>query len=176
MQLVAGDTRDVAHPAPGPDDFVTGRDSMPMRSHFTQVQRWMRDAGPQACVRPAAIVMGHPLCQHTPKMALIERDHEVQTLAPNAPDQPFAMGVWLRRPHRRVQYLQAHRPRRSVDAFGIDAVAIMDDESVQLIAGRDHPDCCEVHAAVGCSVTFQCRIRRLPSSKTTTRRTLGTSR
>src|SRR5262245_58922724 len=28
-------------------------------------------------------------------------------------------------------------------------------------------NCCAVHSAVGCSVTFQCKMRRLPTSRTT---------
>src|SRR5713226_3621313 len=102
---------------------------MPVWSQSTPIQRRIRNARSQACVRPAAILMCHPLAQRAPKMALIERDHEIQTLATDCPDQAFAMGIRLRRPNWRSQNPQAHRPQRLVDAFGIDAVAIMDDKS-----------------------------------------------
>ena len=96
---------------------MTGGDSMAVRSDFTPIRRRIRKAGSQARVRPALVVVRHSLGQHVPKMSLIERDHEVQTLAPDCPDQAFAMGIRLRSPNWPFENPQAHRLQRLVDAF-----------------------------------------------------------
>ena len=42
-----------------PAYFVTGGDSMAVRSHFTPIRRRIRKAGSQARVRPALVVVRH---------------------------------------------------------------------------------------------------------------------
>jgi hypothetical protein len=114
MQLVAVGTRDAALPAPGflsPHD-AQGFGALVIPHHSSPTV----DPGcrPQACVWAAMIVVHDPLGQHTPKMPFTERDHEVQTLAPNCSDQPFAVGILLRRPNRRFQYPITHPTSRTL--------------------------------------------------------------
>jgi len=51
----------------------------------------------------AVIVVGDPRAEELSEMPLIERDHEIQALAADRADQPFAERIRLRRPHRRFQ-------------------------------------------------------------------------
>ena len=59
--------------------------------------RRIGNAWPQARVRAAAIVVSDPLPEQTPHMALIQRNHEIQTLTADRADQrsqnAFACGA-----------------------------------------------------------------------------------
>jgi len=44
-----------------------------------------------------------PLPKQTPHVALIQRNHEIQTLSADRADQAFAEGVRLRRQNRRLE-------------------------------------------------------------------------
>ena len=90
-------------------------------------------------MRPSPIVMGDPLTKDGPQLALVQRNHEVQTLAPYGAHQPFAEGVGRRRTHRRFDRGQSHRGHGSIDPFGVNRVSIVDHESVRLVPGNDHP-------------------------------------
>ena len=78
--------------------------------------------------------MGDPFLKDSAKMPFIEWKQPIQTLSANRADQPFAMSVALRCPHGRLENRQTHGRHGGIDAFGIDAVAVMDDPSVGLIA------------------------------------------
>ena len=43
------------------------------------------------------IIVSHPGAQGRPQVALVQRDHEVQTLPSQRSDQSFAVGIRLRR-------------------------------------------------------------------------------
>ena len=100
-------------------------------------------------------------------MSLVDGDEPVETLAAHRTDQSFTEGVRLRRPHRRLEHVPAHRHDRSVHAGRIDAVPIVEDEPVDVSGVITMRNCWMVHSAVGCSVTFQWTIRRVPTSRTT---------
>ena len=57
----------------------------------------------------------------------------IETLAPCCPDDAFTMRVRLRRTHRRLQYLERHRPKGLVHGWREDAIAIMDQEAIGAI-------------------------------------------
>jgi len=94
-------------------DFISLGQSMPVhRSQpgqgpilITMMIRWQ--SWPQAHVWAAFVVMANPFFQHRSQMTFAERNQKVQTLAPNRPHQPFAVGVGLRRPNRRPQHPEA---------------------------------------------------------------------
>jgi hypothetical protein len=68
------------------------------------------------------------------RVALVQRDHEIKTLAPNRADQPLAERVGLRRPHRRSEDCQSHRGNSAINALRVNAVVIVHYESMRLIA------------------------------------------
>ena len=68
---------------------------------------------------------------------------------PDRADQAFAERVRLRRPHRRLEDGQAHRRDRPFDTLGVNAVVVMDDKSMRLIADATIRNCWMVHSAVG---------------------------
>src|SRR3954469_12338891 len=116
---------------------------------------------------PAAVVVTDPLPKNGANMPLAHRDHEVQAFAPDGADDAFAEGIRLWNAHRCFQDRQPHRLKRAVNPFRVDRVVIVDHESILLVAWADHPKWLGSRDAVGCAVTFQCRIRRVPTSRTT---------
>jgi hypothetical protein len=62
---------------------------------------------------------------------------------------------------------QIHRLKRAIDTFRVDGVQIVAHKSLRLAPRTIIRHCCAVQSAVGCAVTFQCRIRLVPSSSTT---------
>jgi hypothetical protein len=93
--------------------------------------------GPRLACGTPAIVVRHPLRKDAPHVTLVQRDHEIKTLAPNRTDQPLAERVGLRRPHRRPEDRQSHRGNGAIHALRVNAVVIGHHESMRLIA-RDH--------------------------------------
>src|SRR5215813_10602761 len=64
-------------------------------SQCTSVSR-IGDAGPQAAVRAPGIVGANRFAQQLTEMPLVQRDHEIQTLASYGSDQSFAKCIRLR--------------------------------------------------------------------------------
>jgi hypothetical protein len=54
------------------------------------IDRAIRNAWSQARVRPPSVVVQDPLPEDASHVTLVQRDHPIQTLAPNRPDQAFA--------------------------------------------------------------------------------------
>ena len=127
----------------------------------------LRNAWSEASVGPPAIVMRDPFVKQSTKMLFSDRNYPIEALAPNRADQPFAIGICLRYPHGRLQHRQTQRTDGTIDAFGIDGVAVVNDPSIGCSPDTAIRNCCALHSAVGWSVTFQCRIRRVPTSNTT---------
>lgn len=75
-----------------------------------------RDPWSQTHMRPALVVMAHPLFQHHSQMTFTERNQEVQTFTPDRSHQPFAVGVALRRPNRRPRHPEAERLQFAIQA------------------------------------------------------------
>src|SRR2546425_7561117 len=103
-------------PAPRPLDGYQGSDG-----HWRMMRAIARRVGnawPQAGVGAA----------------LVQRNHEIQTLTPDRVDQSLAERVRLRRPHRRLEDRQPHRRNRAIDTLGVNAVVVVDDKSMRLIA------------------------------------------
>ena len=93
--------------------------------------------GPEAGVWATLVVVSHPLPQNESKMPFIQEDQPIQTLSTDGADHSFAERVRLRAPHRRLQYRQARRGDRAIYGRRIDAVAIVNEEALRLIAGNN---------------------------------------
>ena len=94
---------------------------------------FLRSPRAQAGVWASFVIVNHPGTQSLPQVPLVQRDHEVQTLPSHRSDQPFAVGIRLRRPHWRSQDSQ---PKRALE-FLIqlrreDRIAIMNQELVTM--------------------------------------------
>ena len=114
------------------------------------------------------IVVSDPHVKDSTEMSLAERDHEVQALAAQGADQTFTERIRLRNANRRLEYHQTHGFKGPVDLFRVNRVAIVDHEPVRVWSpGTTIRNCCAVHSAVGCAVTFPCTMRRVPTSRTT---------
>src|SRR5262245_4231179 len=90
------------------DDSMTSRQLVTVRRDHS-ARRWIGKARSQAAMRPAAVVMADPLPKNCAKMMLGYRNHEVQTLTTDRPDQALAKGVRLWNAKWRFENLQTHR-------------------------------------------------------------------
>ena len=73
------------------------------------------------------------------EVSLAERNHEVQALAAHGADQTLTERVRLRNANRRLEHHQTHGFKGPVDLFRVNRVAIVDHESVPLVARYNHP-------------------------------------
>jgi hypothetical protein len=105
------------------------------RRHLTS--RHVGNSWSQARVRPSAVVMRHPFLHDRPDMSFIHRDYPIQALAPHGADHAITDCVGLRASHRRLQHCQAHCRHRIVNGGRIDAVAVVNQKALWLIAGHN---------------------------------------
>ena len=134
MRRIPVGTRDAARPTPASRQLESrpaGDDRVPARG-FLALR--IRDAGSQARMRASVVVVRHPFRQDGPQMPFIQQDQPIQTLATHAADQPLAKCVRLRGPHGCLESRQTHGRQCGIDALGIDAVAVVNDPSIGLLA------------------------------------------
>lgn len=84
--------------------------------------------------------MRHPLGEDSPQMLLVERDHEIHTLAANCANHAFAIGICLWSADRRCENAEVHRLQRSIYGAGVDSVAVVNHETVRVVAGHARPE------------------------------------
>jgi hypothetical protein len=82
----------------------------------------------------SVIIMANPLAQSGSQMVLAERNHEVQTLPSHGTDQSLAIGIGLWRSDRCSHNLEAHVLNGLIDLRREDAVTVMDQEPIRVIA------------------------------------------
>jgi hypothetical protein len=97
---------------------------------------WHWDRRPKTHVRPALVEMDYPWFENELQMALIQRNKEIQALPPQRPADSFTYGVCLWRPHWRSQYSHTHGGHSLVQFSRKDAVMVVDDKSIRMIAGE----------------------------------------
>jgi hypothetical protein len=100
-------------------------------------------------------------------MPFVEWNQEVQTLPPKAAAESLAHRVRFRSSHRRPQNPYTQIGKALVDFLGEDAVSIVDDESVRMIARQRFPELLERPLRCGMGSNFWWRIWRDPISITT---------
>ncbi len=127
----------------------------------------LRDSRSQTHVWAALVVMANPLSQYQSQMPLAEWNQEVQTLAPERSHQPFAVRIRLGSPNWRPQHSEAECFQLPIQISREDRIAVMNHKLVQMFTGIASRNCCNVHNALGCAVTLQCKIFRVPTSITT---------
>ena len=108
----------------------------------------------KAAMWTAVIVMGNPLRQNLSQVSFAERNHEVQAFAPHCTDQSFTIGIGLRCSDRRSQDFQTQILYGLIHFFGEDAVPIMDQEAIAVIAwnGFSEPLCSPFCCGMGCDM------------------------
>jgi hypothetical protein len=89
------------------------------------------------------------------------------TIPPFRPDQPFTEGIGLRRPYGGFQHPQPHGCVRTIDRGRVDRFAVVHRKPTPRLACDHSVALRMVQSAVGCSVTFQWTIRRVPTTSTT---------
>ena len=117
------------------DNAMAGTNLMAIGRRCEAIGRRIRNAGPEAGVRTRAIVMRDLLPEHSPHVALVQQNHEIEALTPDCADQSLAEGIRLRRPGGRLEGRQPHCRNRAIDTLGVNGVAVVHDK----IAVVDHP-------------------------------------
>src|SRR5215813_7203451 len=89
---------------------------------------------------PPAVVVHSPIPNSHVKMAFVEWNQEVQTFATKAAAESLAHRVRLWGPHWRTQNPYPQICKTLVEILREDAVAVVDDEAVRLIARQGFPE------------------------------------
>lgn len=102
-----------------------------------------RPARPKGRVRTAAVVMESPGTNRPPQMRLAERNEEVQTLPAERPQESLTVCICHRRLDGRSEDPDTHGRHSRIQPWRIDAVPVMEDESVAVGCGEDLPELLE---------------------------------
>ena len=92
---------------------------------------------------PPVVIMRGPLTNNLLEMTFVEGHQEVKTFAAKAPAQSLAHRVCLGGSHGRPQNSHPQVRQTLVDLLSEDAVAIVDQEAVGMIAGQRFPELLE---------------------------------
>jgi hypothetical protein len=77
---------------------------------------WLRDSRPKRGMRASPIEISNEFTKDSLQMTFAERDQEIETLATNSPDEPFAESVRLRSANRSFQHTDAKAPELIVQS------------------------------------------------------------
>src|SRR5262252_4636389 len=83
---------------------------------------------------PPAVIVHGPIPNSYVKVAFVDWNQEVETFAKKAAAESLAHRVRLGSPHRRTQSPYTQIGKTLVDFLREDAVAIVDDETIRMIA------------------------------------------
>src|SRR5215471_5617875 len=108
-------------------------------------------------MRPASVVVMGPEMEQTPQVVLCQGKHEVQTLAPQCADEPFAEGVGLRSPHRCLEHPQPQVTYAMVKLGRENAVPVMQQKTVAMIGRNRFPELLEgpLRCGMGCNIDME---------------------
>src|SRR5215831_4804753 len=91
-------------------------------------------------MRPPAVIVRGPIPNNHLQMAFVEWNQEVETFATQTAAEPLAHRVRLGGPHRRPQNPYTQIGKTLVGIRRKDAVAVVDDEAVRMIARQGFPE------------------------------------
>src|SRR4029077_2428786 len=94
-------------------------------------------------MRPPSAIVRRPVPNRHLQMPFVEWNQEVETLPAKAAAKSLAHRVRLRGSHRRPQNPYTQIGEALVDFLGEDAVSIVDDEPVRMIARQCLPELLE---------------------------------
>src|SRR5215831_11724549 len=89
---------------------------------------------------PPAVIVHGPIPNNHLEMAFVEWNQEVETFATKAAAESLAHRVRLRGPHWRTQNPYTQIGKTLVDIRREDGVAIVDDETIRMIARQGFPE------------------------------------
>ena len=89
---------------------------------------------------PPAVIMRGPLTNNPLEMAFVQGKQEIQTFATKAPAQSLAHRIRLRCSHRRPQNSYPQVRETLVDFRSEDAIPIVNEEAVGMIARQGFPE------------------------------------
>ena len=98
--------------------------------------------------------MGHPFLHDAVEMPLVQRDHKVQTLSPQSPDDPFADRIGYGRPYWRFDHVQPHVTYGLVNVFGEDGMPVMDENAVYVVSRNGFAELLQgpLRRGMGCDI------------------------
>ena len=111
-------------------------------------------------MRTHRVVVLDVLTKHPPQMPFVDGDDVIEALAPERPDHPLGDGVGIRCAHRSQNRLDPDPSSACDEVPAIATVAVSDEEPWLLTPEVASIICLQIQGAIGCSVTFQCRMRR----------------
>jgi len=82
------------------------------------------------------VIMRYPYCEQSSHMVFRQGDDKVETFSPQRANEPFAEGIGLRSPHRRLEHPQPQVADALVKLLREDAIAVMDQEAVGMVSGN----------------------------------------
>src|SRR5215472_4724297 len=91
-------------------------------------------------MRPSPVIVDGPIPNSPLQMTFIEWHQEIKTFATKAPAHPLAHRVGLRGSHGRRQNSHPQVRQTLVDLLSEEAVAIVDQEAVEMIARQRFPE------------------------------------
>src|SRR5215472_6286179 len=91
-------------------------------------------------MRPPAVIVDCPIPNRHLQMAFVEWNQEVETFATKAAAESYAHRVRLGSPHRCTQNSYTQVRETLVDFFSEDAISIVDDEAVGMVAWQRFPE------------------------------------
>ena len=111
-------------------------------------------------MRPHRVVVLDVLTKHPPRLPFVDGDDVIEALAPERPDHPLGDGVGVRRAQRSQNRLDPDPSSACDEVPAIATVAVSDEEPWLLTRAVASIICLQIQGAIGCAVTFQCRMRR----------------
>ena len=85
---------------------------------------------------PAGMIVVDVLSQDSPEVSLVEDDHVVETLAPNASNQPFDVRILPRRARRRPNLVDADSCDALAEVPIIDSISLSQHEARSTLPGK----------------------------------------
>src|SRR6201984_1519550 len=107
----------------------------------------IRNSRSQARMWSPLIIVGNPLFQDSAHVPFVQRDEEIKTFSSNRAHEPFTKSIRLRRPKRSPQDDDAQRLQGAIKFRRVDAVPVVENESVGLLTRDglskllDRPSC-----------------------------------
>src|SRR5215469_7130696 len=97
-------------------------------------------------MRPAPVIVDGPISNSPLQMTFVEWHQEIQTFATKAPAHSLAHGIRLGGSHRRSQNSYPQVGESLVDFLREDAIPIVNEEAVGMIARQRFPELLQVAA------------------------------
>ena len=107
---------------------------------YSSSRHWIGNARTKAHVRPSPIVVFSPFSKQPSQVPLTERNEPIQTLSPQAPDQPFAKGIRFWRSNGSLENSNSKGLDAAVQIHRENTRPIADQPTVSVVTGDGFPE------------------------------------